>query len=76
MLKNASTGSLGRCSPGPEGKEFELVDGAGVWKLATLGFDSLWEGRPCSLEGVFPIVGVTDSARQQAIRKIGLSCAK
>lgn len=50
MLKNSWTDSLGRFESDAEG-------GAGVWKLVTLGLDSLWAERPgCSFEGVFPIV--------------------
>lgn len=50
MLKNSWTDSLGRFRSAAEG-------GTGVWKLVTLGLDSLCEERPCgSLEGVFPIV--------------------
>lgn len=50
---------------------FESVaeDGAGAWKLATLGLDSLWAERlGCSFEGVFPIVeAIQPRARRQAI---------
>lgn len=55
MLRNSWTDSLGSFSSEPEG-------GTGVWKLVTLGLDSLWEERPCgSLEGVFPIVEASAS---------------